>query len=440
MLIRVLLFCVALTILVRLREARAEESALPADEVVNFILGIEGIEEYEKADTSYQSEVRTVAQEALQDGQTEKPDSDQYGNLTERSADATREGEMESAKPPREKDVSEGLGVLEPKPEELEPQEKVPTTKELEVQRRFFGPLPARNLHPLYLPFFNFRADVAGTLERGQSSFSINIEGANTIIKEIEGGAIVDLDLENWLYSFEYAMGLERGEIKLYLPLVVNSHGIMDNIIDRWHRLWGLPRGKRPLYPADDFRFYVRTRAGDIFNFPSDEFVLGDASLSWKGILAKGKKKNRYLSYRVAVKVPTGDEHNGTGSGGTDLGVGLLWQNTHGHLTYYANANYVWIGEGHLSGLAKDNFFSWMLAAEYSLRPSVTLSCQVNFSESPFVTGSPDADKDSYELWIGFHRLVSDGFIFSGGFSEDIKPGTAPDFGIIANLKWLLKK
>jgi len=140
------------------------------------------------------------------------------------------------------------------------------------------------------------------------------------------------------------------------------------------------------------------------------------------------------------LKVPTGDEDNGVGSGGTDLGVGLLWQNTRGRLAYYANANFVWLSEGGLSGLAKDSLLSWMLAAEYSLRPSVTLSGQVNFSESPFVTGSPDADRDSYELWIGFHRMFSDRFIFSGGFSEDINPETAPDFGIIANLKWLLKK
>jgi len=310
--------------------------------------------------------------------------------------------------------------------------------KEIKIPEALFaGPLRTSNFHPLYTLFFVPPSDRAKTLAHGKTAFSFRTIVANTIIKEIEGGSVVDLDLETWDFTFTYRRGLKNGELQIVLPLRFHSHGMMDNLIDRWHRLWGLPRGKRPNYPSNDFRFFTTTSGGKVFNFPSDEFSLADVSIIYKRAFSLRRSGDTIYSYRIGLKFPTGSSKKGLGSGGFDYDVGILWESKAKKVLRFASVDATKISRGDLNGLAKNYTLTTLLGAEYKLRPSLNLVGQLIFSKAPYKTGSPDADRDSLELWLGFHRFIGQNVVFSGGFSEDIVAETAPDFGLVAQTSWL---
>jgi len=336
--------------------------------------------------------------------------------------------------PPEEPamDVAEGLELLA----ETEQEEEEPRAPAVETPRRsFFGPLPSRNQHPVHLMFFNFPAERARVLPQGEGEFAFRFDGASTMIKEAEDGTIVDLDLEGWYYQLEYRRGVAGGEATVVLPLRDNTHGFMDNVIDRWHQFFSLPRGDRPDYPANDYHFFVRGPAGQVLNLPSDQFGLADVSLMWKDEISSSG--GTVLSYRLGVKLPTGDSDKGLGSGGTDFGAGLAWERTGTRWATYANLNYIFLGSSDFTGFETNNTVTGAVAAEYRLKPTWWLTGQINFAQYPLETGAVTLDRDSVELLFGFHKLLKKRLLFSGGFSEDIRTNTAPDFGITGELRWL---
>ena len=328
-----------------------------------------------------------------------------------------------------EQEVSEGLAVLED--QELEEVAEQPREEET---GRFFGPLPTRNQHPLHLMFYNFPAERAQVLPDGDREFVFRFDGSSDMVKKAEAGTIVDLDLECWNYTLEYHQGTPWGELSVQVPVRDNTHGFMDNIIDSWHGFLGFPRGDRRDYPANDYHFFVRNADGDVLNVPSDMFGLADISVAWKGEISSSSRST--LAYRTAVKLPTGDPDDGLGSGGTDFGVGLAYERLWHRWAGYANLNYIVIGNPDFAGFEASNVWTGSVACEYRLRPTWWLTGQVNFAQYPLSTGTGTLDRDSNELVFGFHKLLGKRLLFSGGFSEDMRTDTAPDFGIIGELRW----
>jgi hypothetical protein len=294
--------------------------------------------------------------------------------------------------------------------------------------------MPTRNQHPLHLIFYNFPAERAQVLHDGEREFVFRFEGSSNMVKKAEAGTIVDLDLESWNYTLEYQQGTPWGELSVQVPVRDNAHGFMDNIIDGWHGLLGLPRGDRPDYPANDYHFFVRSGNGGVLNFPSDKFGIADISLAWKGEINSGPRGT--LAYRAAVKLPTGNAEDGLGSGGADFGVGLAYEKLWHRWAGYANLNYIIIGDPDFVGYETNNVWTGSVACEYRLRPTWWVTGQVNFAQYPLSTGAGTLDRDSNELLFGFHKLLGKRLLFSGGFSEDMRTDTAPDFGIIGELRW----
>jgi hypothetical protein len=413
------------------------DDAAPDSGVVAFITG--ELAEEESAESAEAVE-EPPSEEAVEETPADEAPSD-----GEEADEATTEEPAEAepppsppiksvpATPPEEPatDVAEGLELLE----EAEMEEKPVEPPVEETGPRFFGPLPSRNQHPVHLMFFNFPAERARVLPPGEGEFAFRFDGASTMVKETENGTIVDLDLEGWYYQLEYRRGVAGGEIALAVPLRDNSHGFMDNIIDGWHQFFSLPRGDRPDYPASDYHFFVRGPAGQVLNIPSDQFGLADMSLMWKDEIARSE--DSVLSYRLGVKLPTGDSDKGLGSGGTDFGAGLAYERTSERWATYANLNYIFLGEADFAGFETNNTITGALALEYRLKPTWWLTGQIDFAQYPLETGALTLDRDSVELLFGFHKLLKKRLLFSGGFSEDIRTNTAPDFGITGELRWL---
>jgi len=395
------------------RDARSADEATPDQHVVRFLRG------------------ELAPQKGTAEPNQTTPASQQEND---QAAQAHEEDEAAQAATDQVKEVSPGLAVLEG--------EELPTKPPVEAKPKppaeaglFFGPLPTRNQHPLYLLFFNFTSERACTLPPGKTEFAFRFDAANTLVKSEEGAALIDIDLESWVYKLEYRWGTPAGEFTVLLPVQDNTHGMMDNIITTWHGWFGLPQGDRADYPDNDFRYFVRTRNGTVFNFPSDKPGLGDISLQWKRELGASTDKQAWAA-RAAVKFPTGKSEHGLGSGKFDAGVGLAYERLSTRWARYANLNYILIGGSDFAGLDTRSVVSGMIGTEYRLKPNWWLTGQIDFCQSPLSTGSPWVDRDSVGLALGFHKRLSDHWIFSGGFSEDIRVDTVPDFAVIGELRW----
>jgi len=406
----------------------AEESALAIEEAEEGEAGA-GEEEPQPPAEAAAEDAETAGQEL---GGSELPAEE---GAAEPSVEA---GEVEAPREPvaeqgpaPEQQVAAGLEVLAPWAEV--PPEPAKAPKEV---GRFFGPLPTRNRHPVHGMFFNFPAERARTLPPGAREFAFRFDAASTMVKENRDGTIVDLDLESWHYQLEYRQGFASGELTILLPWGHNTHGFMDNIIDSWHGFFGLPRGNRPDYPENDYHFFVRNAGGSALNLLSDRFAAEDLSLAWKGELGRDSPESA-LSYRLGVKLPTGDSDYGLGSGGTDFGVGLAYEELGTRWAGYFNLNYIFIGAPSFEGFSYNDIVSGCAAVEYRLRPTWWLTAQVNLSQYPLTTGTAILDRDAVELLFGFHKLLRRRLLFSGGFSEDIRTDTGPDFGLTGELKWL---
>ena len=421
----------ALTLALSLTGIRAwANEASPDPEVVHFIGGELAPDSSVPGDDGIVGEeTEPEEEEPLQeDTASEVPDEkDDVTSTEEEPAAEPVYSEDVSVEP--EQEVSEGLAVLED-----QGPERVAEQPSEEEAKRFFGPMPTKNQHPLHLMFYNFPAERAQVLPDGEREFVFRFEGSSNMVKKAESGTIVDLDLESWNYTLEYQQGTPWGELSVQVPLRDSTHGFMDNIIDSWHDLLGLPRGDRPDYPANEYHFFVRSGDGGVLNFPSDRLGIADVSLAWKGEITSSCRGT--LAYRAAVKLPTGNPSDGLGSGGTDFGVGLAYEKLWHRWAGYANLNYVIIGNPDLAGFEANNIWTGSVACEYRLRPTWWLTGQMNFAQYPLSTGTGTLDRDSNELLFGFHKLLGKRLLFSGGFTEDMRTDTAPDFGIIGELRW----
>lgn len=405
----------AFLVVVASEAAPTADAAAPDEQVVHFL----------RAELAPEKEPAKPAEEASAPGQ-DKQAAEADEEAPEEVAEETEEKPAEEAQ-----EVTPGLAVLGgEKPSPPEEEAKPPKKPGL-----FLGPLPTRNQHPLYLLFFNFPSERARTLRPGSSEFAFRFDVANTLVKSEEGAALIDIDLESWVYKLEYRRGTPAGEFTMLVPVQDNTHGMMDNIITTWHRWFGLPRGDRVGYRDNEFRFFVRTRNGTILNFPSDEPGFGDVSVQWKHQIGHSGDSRAWAA-RVGVKLPTGDSGSGLGSGDFDFGVGLAYENLGSRWARYANLNYIFIGGGDFAGLDTRSVVSGMVGTEYRLKPNWWLTGQFDFSQCPFQTGSPWVDRDSVGLALGFHKRLSDHWIFSGGFSEDIRVDTVPDFALVGELRW----
>ncbi|OGK10697.1 MAG: hypothetical protein A2Y63_02990 [Candidatus Riflebacteria bacterium RBG_13_59_9] len=424
-------FAIVLVLLAGAFRAIAGDTT-PDVEVVRFIAGELAPEDSSTVDGESAAKEESSTLEELPEASLEADSAaDEDSSASDESVD--EDMTQEAAPEASEQEVSEGLELLTPQ----EAKEDLVEPKPEEEVGRFFGPLPTRNQHPVHLMCFNFHAERARVLSPGKSEFAFRFDGANNMVKKTEDGTIVDLDFEGWNYQFEYRRGLDAGEVTVLVPLRDNTHGFMDNIIDSWHGFFGFKRGDRPDYPANDYRFFLRNAQGNVLNIPSDKLGLADISLMWKAEIG-GADPQRTLSYRAALKLPTGDPDDGLGSGGADIGVGLAYERLGRRWAGYANLNYIINGDTDFTGFEANNVWTGCLACEYRLRPTWWVTGQINFAQYPLTTGISTLDRDSQELLFGFHKLLSKRVLFSGGFSEDIRTNTGPDFGITGELRWVL--
>ncbi|MDQ3023741.1 MAG: DUF3187 family protein [bacterium] len=301
---------------------------------------------------------------------------------------------------------------------------------------QFFGPLPLTNTHPPMQMFLSPTPDSAVMLEDGAGFYSVDLDVSTIIIRELDSGVIADYDLETWRLTASYRQGMGDGEVFASLPLISRGAGVMDSVIRGWHGMFSLPNALRDTLPDNQYHYVIVTRDGPVLN-GSPGSGLGDLTVGYKMKLWDRGDGKDAAALRAAVKLPTGDSGQYYSSGAIDVMVGALYQRqVSARMRSYFNLDYVVIGEPDLQNIDRQDIGSLMFATEYALGRSTTMQAMYQALGNPLRIGSGEADKSTQQLSAGIAHRIGRGAVWSGSFSEDIYPETAPDFVLSTGIRW----
>ena len=121
------------------------------------------------------------------------------------------------------------------------------------------APLRTRNLSPVVSIFGLPTWEAA--LETDSNELSLIGEMASHYRLSARGEEQLILDGETWRASLLYKRGIgERWTVGVEVPLIRQSGGVLDDVIDGWHAFFNLPEGNRNRLPEDrlDFRYSDR--------------------------------------------------------------------------------------------------------------------------------------------------------------------------------------
>lgn len=179
--------------------------------------------------------------------------------------------------------------------------------------------LEIRNSSPI-AQLYGLPAMRGARAEGWRGRFSVDV--ANSFTGDLTPSEFVFLDGETATFAYTVRRSIgDRWEAGLELPWITHSGGRFDRLIDDFHDLFGFPDGGRPLAERGQLDYVVRTSGVQHVDLRSKSSDLGDVR-TWIGFELFDQAQ-RSLVARLHLKLPTGDVRNLSGSGGTDVALGL---------------------------------------------------------------------------------------------------------------------
>ena len=296
------------------------------------------------------------------------------------------------------------------------------------------SPLLTRNQSPLSLIYGIPYASPARLLELNKSQWISSLNISNTLIEQKGSNDNLLIDLETWQLSLLFDYGFtENWMLRIQLPMIAHTGGILDSSIDKFHQVFNLPEGLRPFFPQDEITINYRRNNSNIINISSNQKDIGDISLQ----LAWQEKKSNTMavSYWSSIKLPTGDYKKLTGSGSTDI---ASW----GSVDFQLNSNHWLYGQlglifMHNNKVLNDIHKKWAIFSNFGIEfqawQPITFKAQIDFNSALYDTNILFVG-DVYQLTFGGSYLYNEKNKIDFSIGEDIKTSSSPDVSF--NISW----
>lgn len=160
----------------------------------------------------------------------------------------------------------------------------------------------------------------------------------------------------------------------------------------------------------------------------TDEEGLGDINLVIKTLFLSEKEATPSLLLKTVVKLKTGDEDDGLGSGDEDVGLILAATKSVGAITIHGNAGYTFVGTGYDDTL--NDYMLYGIALEYSIIPEISIVGEV-YGES-----ESDFDSDSHTIipLIGLFYQLTEKIRLDTAFKISTSYKKKLEYGIIGGI------
>lgn len=258
---------------------------------------------------------------------------------------------------------------------------------------------------------------------------------ANTTNIQAHGSERLLMDGEAAVLHLSYDTRVaERWRMRLSLPLVEDSAGRLDSIIDRWHGWFSLPRGSRRFRPRNqlDYDYQGVSR----LSLTRAHTGIGDAAVEagWYAV----EDARRELAFWGGLEAPTGSARELTGDDAWDAS---LWV----HAGWY-RARWRFGAEAGVLQAFGDELFGgkarrtaafgramagrtlgsdWLLQVQLEAQSARIHDTGLRFL-GPSLLGS-----------AGLMRRIGRRWEIQGGFAEDLAANTAPDFTLFLGVRRL---
>lgn len=251
----------------------------------------------------------------------------------------------------------------------------------------------------------------------------------------------VRLDGETWRTNLTIAYGLsDNATLSLSTPYVRHSPGYMDRLIYNFHETFGMPQGERTKSSNNNIDLQYSVNGRNQVKIDSSVSGIGDIRIKYAHKLPVYQ---RYMVLQGEIKLPTGDITKLTGSGGTDLSIGFMVndsQTLNAHqvtLWTGAAATYLGSSDSTLSELQNDMALSIQAGLGWHLTHSLALKAQLDTHSAVYDSNTIELGKAPLMLTIGGDYYFSPNYRLEFAAVEDLVPEASPD--IIFSAKFSAK-
>ncbi len=265
------------------------------------------------------------------------------------------------------------------------------------------------------------------------SNLSVTLSIMNTVNVDERGSEqyLIDGEAVSLRITYEHPL-TEAIHYRLTLPIIRDSGGFLDGIIDDWHRWFGFSRGYRPYYPKNqlDYHYSGLSTINLTHNETSIVGLAGDLGYyAYEG-------DRQTVSLWSGLQAPTGSVADLTGDGAWD---GAAW-------VHYAWRGARWQVGGELGAVEP---FGDELFAGHGHEPSgfgrvaLTREFGANWALRAQLDGQTRRIRDSalrltgpsLELSVGATRRLWHRLRIEMGFAEDAAVNTAPDITFFLGIR-----
>jgi hypothetical protein len=301
------------------------------------------------------------------------------------------------------------------------------------VQAQHAEPFHIRNLNPL-VSIFGLPA--WDTVAPG-SRFEATVEVANDYRLSQSGGDLLIFDGETTRTTLGYSRSAgEHWAFGAEVPYYHVGGGVLDDLIDGWHSLFGLPDGGRNARPEDQLLFMLGDPAGRFFRLDSPQSGWGDLQLKAARTIGGGR-----FVVQGTVKLPTGNEEMLAGSGSTDWSLTLLRSQL---LTARSRpAGYYWglgvlrAGEAELIDFPGETWvYTAVLGGSWQPWRRTGLKAQLDFSTPFFDSPLEEIGATAIQVTAGAWWRANERASLEFALVEDLEVSTAPDVVLHFAVHW----
>jgi hypothetical protein len=270
------------------------------------------------------------------------------------------------------------------------------------------------------------KPETATTLAAKDMRLVFNFDYSNTIIEKKNDQESLLLDMEHLATEIRFHAGFVKGiELGVAFPFYVMYGGFLDPFISGYHDAFGFPNEVRGRTPHNLFQYRYEVGDSVVLDRNEGTTAIGDITLQAKKALYRENKNA--LALRAALKLPTGNEDELTGSGHTDFGIGLAASRVGERFGGYFNINYHFLGQS--ERLDVKNFLSLMAAFDWRFRDTVAAVFQYEVQQSIVKSQLPILSRPAHQLVLGLRWRPSERFQFEWRLAEDISEA-GPDITI----------
>ena len=297
-------------------------------------------------------------------------------------------------------------------------------------------PFHVTNQSPLLL-IYGFPHDTgADIISPGAYHIALNQDlSSNYTVSNNTHGQLT-LDGETYRLALAARYGITpRWEAGIEIPYIIQSGGFLDSFIVDWHETFHLPQGGRDSAPHSRVNYSYRENGVQKLLVDQASSGIGDIALTTGFSLYDVRTVGRQdrLAIKGALKLPTGDSSNLSGSGSTDFMLQLCGSSTSygswGTLGWYGSVGGLVmtksdvLREQHnpIVGIGSVGF-GWGPASWISFKIQLNGSTPMYRNSSlGYLTESP------LLLTFGGALMLPDEYQLDIGVGENVNPAVTPD-------------